>query len=306
MDSTAPACRYLPERPEGALRERLARVRYVFTDLDGTMFAPGSCALIDNDRAPSLTLVSAIVDLKRAGIEIIPCSGRCRAMIREDCRVLGFNSFIGEMGGLLMYDLKADDWEYFTGDMAYDPACGLTPHQVLERTGVPQRIIERWPGHIEYYNDMANSYKYREVTVTMRGDVPESDLKALIDESGAKINLANNGLLGYVSKPTTLTPAEGAAVWGCVLTPWGLDKGEALDHFCEHQGIDQSYTLGIGDSASDFQLADHVGTFVCVENALDDPEARELLETHGNTYVAPGRTVDGWAHMARALLAARA
>ena len=41
-------------------------------------------------------------------------------MIHEDARVLGLNSYIGEMGGLVMYDLKANDWEYLTGDMPYD------------------------------------------------------------------------------------------------------------------------------------------------------------------------------------------
>ena len=94
----------LPCEPTGGLHDKLARVKYVFTDLDATMLAPGSCALSDNDGNPSTTLVEAIVALKRAGIEIIPCSGRARVMMHEDSRILGFNSYIGEMGGLLMLD----------------------------------------------------------------------------------------------------------------------------------------------------------------------------------------------------------
>ena len=294
----------LPAYPEGVLRERLAHVQYVFTDLDGTMFA-GSCALSDNEGNPSLKLVEALVALKHAGIEVIPCSGRCRAMVREDCRVLGFNSFIGDMGGLLMYDLKADDWEYFTGDMLYDPSCGLTPHQVVERTGVIQRIIDRYPGHIEYYNDMANGYKYREVAFGLRGDVPEGELRTMLDEVGAEVDLANNGLLTYVSKPTTLTVADGAPVWGYMILPKGLTKGRALDHFCERRGIDRSQTLGIGDSAADFQLAGHVDTFVYVENALADSTVKNLIKNREDVYIASGEVMDGWVSMANALLAAR-
>ena len=297
--------RYLPASPEGALRERLARVRYIFTDIDGTLFAPGSCALSDNDRAPSLTLATALVDLKRAGIEVIPCSGRCRAMLHEDCRVLGFNSYIGDMGGLIMYDLKADDWEYFAGDMPYDPACGLTPHQVIERTGAIQRIIDRYPGHIEYYNDMANGYKYREVAFGLRGDVPEGELRAMLEESGAEVDLANNGRLNYVSKPTTLELAPGTSAWGYMVVPRGLNKGVALDRFCARKGIDRLEALGIGDSSSDFELAPHVGTFVCVENALANAEVCSIIHQCGNAYVALGSTIDGWAYMASALLAAR-
>lgn len=36
----------------GEMRERLAKVKYVFTDLDATMLAPGSCVLCDNDGNP--------------------------------------------------------------------------------------------------------------------------------------------------------------------------------------------------------------------------------------------------------------
>lgn len=60
----------LPDVPSGELRERLARVRYVFTDLDGTMLAPGSCALADAAGEPSLDFVTVLVELKRAGIEV--------------------------------------------------------------------------------------------------------------------------------------------------------------------------------------------------------------------------------------------
>ncbi len=184
----------------GEMRERLAKVKYVFTDLDATMLAPGSCVLRDNDGSPSTKLVEAVVALARAGIQVVPTSGRNRTMIHEDARVLGLNSYIGEMGGLVMYDLKANDWEYLTGDMPYDPACGLTPHQVIEQTGVCEKILARWPHKIEYHNDMATGYKYREVTVGMRGDVPDDEVQAILDEAGCGLVWACNGHLTHLSK----------------------------------------------------------------------------------------------------------
>ena len=75
------------------------------------MLAPGSCVLRDNDGNPSTKLVESVVALARAGIQVVPTSGRNRTMIHEDARVLGLNSYIGEMGGLVMYDLKANDWD---------------------------------------------------------------------------------------------------------------------------------------------------------------------------------------------------
>lgn len=294
----------LPEQPTGELRERLARVRYVFTDLDATMLAPGSCVLADNDGNPSIELVRALVELKRAGIEVIPCSGRNRSMLQEDCRLLGLNAYIGEMGGLLMLDLKAARWEYFTGDMPYDPACGKTPHEVIEGCGVLQRILDRYPGRIEFHNDMSTGYKHREVTVGMRGEVPDDEVQAMLDQAGAGLVWASNGYLTHVSKPTTLTlgAGEGRAF---NIQPAGLDKGRGIVRFCELCGIDPMQALAIGDSASDFLAAPHVGTFVCVQNALRDPAAEGLIAAHGNVYVTPGRIVDGWVQMAHALLAAR-
>ena len=299
------SCATLPAEPTGALRERLARVRYVFTDLDATMLAPGSTVLTDNEGVPSLKLVEALVNLKRAGIEVIPCSGRNRTMLQEDCRVLNLNAYIGEMGGLLMLDLRGNRWEYFTGDMPYDPASGLTPHQVIEQTGVCERILERYAGRVEYHNDMSTGYKYREVTMGMRGAVDDAQAQAMLDEAGIGLVWANNGRLTHISKPTILTiePSEGHAY---NVLPKGLDKGRGIERFCTLRGIDRAETLGIGDSESDFLVAPHVGTFVCVENALSDPAIDTLFAGNDNVYVSSGRVVDGWVHMANALLAARA
>lgn len=296
----------LPADPAGDVRERLARVRYVFTDLDGTMLAPGSCALHGNDGAPSLALVSALVELARAGIEVIPCSGRNRTMLQEDARVLGFNSYIGEMGGLLMLDLKGNHWEYFTGSLPYDPSSGLTPHQVIERSGVCEKILARWPHFIEYHNDMANGYKYREVTVGMRGEVPDEEAQAILDESGMGLVWANNGYLTHVSRPTTLELPEGVSGRAFNILPAGIDKGKAVARFCELRGIAREETLAIGDAMSDCLMAEHVGTFVLVENGLKNPDAAAFLEGCNNAFVARGRIIDGWSSMAQSLLAARA
>ena len=232
----------------GEMRERLAKVKYVFTDLDATMLAPGSCVLRDNDGNPSTKLVEAVVALARAGIQVVPTSGRNRTMIHEDARVLGLNSYIGEMGGLVMYDLKANDWEYLTGDMPYDPSCGLTPHQVIEQTGVCEKILARWPHKIEYHNDMSTGYKYREVTVGMRGDIPDDEAQAILDEAGYGLVWACNGHLTHLSKPTTLELDRVEDGRAFNINPAGLNKGVAIARFCEHLGIEREETLALGDS----------------------------------------------------------
>ena len=295
----------LPANPAGELKERLARVRYVFTDLDGTMLAPGSCALADNDGNPSLDLVATLLDLKRAGVEVIPCSGRNRSMLHEDVRVLGLNSYIGEMGGLLMLDHKHNDWRYFTADMSFDEESGKTPHECIEETGVLDEFMSRWPGLLEFHNDMANGYKYREVTVGMRGEVPDEEALAIIEAAGAQLSWGDNGFLNYISAPTTLKLPEGVRGRAFNLMPLGLNKRRGVERFCELRGIDREETLSIGDASSDFLMADATGLFFLVENGLKDPGAQAFLEGHENAYVTDGRIVTGWINAMRVLLAAK-
>lgn len=295
---------YMPEMPTGELRERLARVRYVFTDLDGTMMGPNSTVLANASGEPSLDFVQTLIELKQASVAVVPTSGRNRAMMREDTRLLGLNAFISEMGGIVMTDLSHDTWEYFTAEMEYDPSCGLTPHEVIEQTGLCEAFITRYPGMLEYHNDMSAGYKHREVTIGLRGEIPDEEAIALLDASGMALDWADNGFLNYISAPTTLELPEGVRGRAFNVMPKGLNKGRGIERFCEIMGIPREETLGIGDAASDFLMADYTGSFIMVENGLKDPGAEEFLATHESAFVAPGRTVDAWVAGMRSLLAA--
>ncbi|WP_308623421.1 HAD family hydrolase [uncultured Enorma sp.] len=295
---------YLPEVPTGELRERLACVRYVFTDLDGTMMGPNSTVLANAAGEPSLEFVQTLIELKQAGVSVVPTSGRNRAMMREDTRLLGLNAFISEMGGIVMTDLSHDTWEYFTAEMEYDPSCGLTPHEVIEQTGLCEAFITRYPGMLEYHNDMSAGYKHREVTIGLRGEIPDEEAIALLNASGMALDWADNGFLNYISAPTTLELPEGVRGRAFNVMPKGLNKGRGIERFCEIMGIPREETIGIGDAASDFLMADYTGIFIMVENGLKDPGAEEFLVTHDNAFVAPGRTVDAWVAGMRSLLEA--
>ena len=295
----------LPETPTGELRDRLRRVRYIFTDLDGTMLGPGSCVLANASGEPSLDFVRALLELKQAGIEVIPCSGRNRSMLHEDIRLLGLNSFIGEMGGLLMLDNSESRWEYYTADMPFNPAWGYSPHECIEATGILDEFSTRWPGLLEYHNDMSTGYKHREVTVGLRGEIPDEEARAIIEQSGAELDWGDNGFLNYISAPTTLKLPEGVRGRAFNIMPRGLNKGRGIKRFCSLRGIDLSETLAIGDAPSDFLMADTCDTFSLVENGLKSSSAEEFLASHDNAFVAPGRLVDGWVNGMRCVLAAQ-
>ncbi len=285
---------FLADIEPNELQSRLSQVRYVFTDLDGTMMGPGSCVLMYPDGTPSLDFVETLLALKGAGVEVIPCSGRNRAMLHEDARVLGLNAWIGEMGGILMLDCSESRWEYYTADMPFNPAWGYSPHECIEATGILDEFSTRWPGLLEYHNDMANGYKYREVTVGLRGEIPDEEAREIIRASGAELDWGDNGFLNYISAPTTLKLPEGVRGRAFNIMPRGLNKGRAIERFCRLRGIDPAETLSIGDATSDFLMADYTHTFIAVENALKNPDADTFLASHDNAFIARGKTVAGW------------
>jgi len=170
---------------------------------------------------------------------------------------------------------------------------------------VCEKILARWPHKIEYHNDMSTGYKYREVTVGMRGDVPDDEVQAILDEAGCGLIWACNGHLTHLSKPTTLELDRVEDGRAFNINPAGLNKGVAIARFCEHLGIEREETLALGDSESDFYMADHVGTFCLVENGLTSAGAPEFLAACENAFVTRGKIVDGWAATAELLVAAR-
>lgn len=296
-----------PTRPTGELAERLRKVRYVITDADGTMFT-GAKATVNTAGEPSAELIETLVELTKAGVGIIPCTGRNRAMIQEDARVLGFPGWIAEMGGVLCTRQSSNpEWHYFTGTMPYDEASGKTPHDVICETGVIDEMLARWPGHLETYHDNGIGFEYREVTVALRGDAPEDDIQDMLDHSGLPLYLSDNGMVDHISGASELVcdHARPEGIHTYHITPAGVSKGSGILRFIELAGLEPDEVLGAGDSPADCVIADAVGTFLFMCNGLGHERAKEELAARDNILISTKRATDGWVAAMRGLLAAK-
>lgn len=296
-----------PTRPTGELAERLRKVRYVITDADGTMFT-GAKATVNTAGEPSAELVETLVELTKAGVGVIPCTGRNRAMIQEDARVLGFPGWIAEMGGVLCTRQSSNpEWHYFTGTMPYDEASGKTPHDAICETGVIDEMLARWPGHLETYHDNGIGFEYREVTVALRGDAPEDDIQDMLDHSGLPLYLSDNGMVDHISGASELVcdHAHPEGIHTYHITPTGVSKGSGILRFIELAGLEPDEVLGAGDSPADCVIADAVGTFLFMCNGLGHERAEEELAARDNILISTKRATDGWVAAMRGLLAAK-
>ena len=301
------ASRVLNENLTDELREKLANVKYIFTDLDGTMLTHGKATLA-SDGTPSGKLIDTLCELKKEGIQVIGCSGRNRSMLFEDARLLNMDGWIAEMGGILCLDNTSNpEWHYFTAEMPFNEDKYATPHDEICASGLLDEIIEAFPGEVETYHDNGIGFEYREVTIALRSSVEHSVLQDMIDKKGLALEVSDNGYVRKISGDTILDcdrdNPQGVHTYH--INPRGLDKGVAVERFIEVKGWDKAQTLSSGDSPADIEMGKYTELFFFMNNGLDHPEAIRGIESLENAYVSSYPSTDGWVDAMNTLIACK-
>ncbi|HEY1451240.1 MAG TPA: hypothetical protein VGF47_09820, partial [Solirubrobacteraceae bacterium] len=113
-------------------------MRCLYVDLDGTLLGRGASLLHDGDGAVTLDGVRAVQACLRADVEVVLMSGRRRAQVFEDARLLGQSSFIYEAGACVV--LEGEE-HWLTGDLLPGE---LTISEQIEASGAPAMLIDAW------------------------------------------------------------------------------------------------------------------------------------------------------------------
>ncbi len=276
----------------------LSRASVLYTDLDGTLLGPGASLLASAEGAPSLTAVRAVVDLNRAGLTCVICSGRNRWQLLEVARLLGWDSYIAEVGCVIVPG-RGEAPLYFTGDWNKDALReGETPYEAITRAGALELLRRAFPGRIEEH---APWHLNREATHVLRGNVPLAEAQSALDTLELPVRIVDNGVIN----PPVHTLRGVAEVHAYHLIPQGVHKSDAISRDLARRGLEPADALAIGDSATDVEMADAVGLGVLVANALDDARVLEAASTRANIAATRARRGEGWAELADAWLAAR-
>lgn len=271
-----------------------AVLRCVYVDLDGTMVGRGGSLLHDAEGNVHLAGARALEVLHRAGVEVVPISGRRRDTVREPARTMGATAYGFEIGGGLVID---GDELWQTGQL--QPEGGLSVRDQIAARGVVELLTRAFPGHIELH---APWHEGREVSLLFRGDIDVYAAQQLLDEHGSSdLRLIDNGYVGGL-------PAGGteSAVWrpdlettlaptvehprSYHLTPESVSKAAAVERHRRVRGYDREETISIGDSSEDVGMAAETGTFWLVggEHIVGDDAIAEALDQHGNVRIAEG------------------
>jgi phosphoglycolate phosphatase len=249
-------------------------VRCLYLDLDGTLLGRGASLLHDGEGRVSIEGVRAVQACLRADVEVVLVSGRRRAQLAEDARLLGQGSYIYEAGACVV--LEGEE-HWLTGSMRPGEE---TIAQQIERSGAPTLLLEHYAGRLEYHDPW---HTEREVSHLFRGLLDAGEADRLLAEHGYEgLRLVDNGAVSRRSP--ALDGLE--QVRGYHLVPVGASKAGAVAFHRRARGYEREQTFAVGDSREDLACAEHVRTFWLVANAVRrDPTIRAALAAHGNARV---------------------
>ena len=228
-------------------------IRALYVDVDGTLVGPGGDALWGE----STRMFDAILRCRRAGLSVVPVTGRGRVQVRELCRFLGMARGIAELGSV---HVEGQEVRYELGPF---PFPGRTPVEAMEVEGAVALAVRLGLEPHDPWNEG------REATFLLRGDVDVSQANAFLAEHGLDwCHLIDNGVLRR----------RGMRAYH--LAPVEVSKAHGVRSDRRHHGLGREEVVYVGDSASDLACADDVSQCWLVANA--DPALDWQLRTEGS------------------------
>jgi phosphoglycolate phosphatase len=257
-------------------------LRCVYTDLDGTLLGRGASLFRDADGLFTLLPARALEACFRANVEVVLKSGRRKAQVMEDARLIGQTAYIYEMGCGLVID---GEETLLTGDL--QPDGGRTIHDQIEDSGAPRLLLETYPGRLEYHSPWNLD---REISHLFRGLVDALEADALLEEKGfGNLRLVDNGAIA----PKGSLPDLAGPPHVYHLIPRRASKADAVARHMRARGYAPAECIGLGDSREDLGVAAVVGRFFLVGNAVEkDPEI--MRAAPANVEVTEGRNGEGF------------
>ena len=260
------------------------RLRCVYSDLDGTLLGKGASLFHDGDGNFTLLPARALEACHRAGVEVVLKSGRRKAQVMEDARLLGQTSYIYEVGSGLVID---GEEELLTGE--FQPRDGKSVHGLVEETGAPGLLLDRYEGSLEHH---APWHLGRDVSHLFRGLVDTDEANDVLAAEGlGQLRLVDNGAIG-TDETELLLPGLPHAYH---LVPRESSKANAVRRHMQARGYAPEECLAIGDSREDLDVAASVGRFYLVANAIEqDPPLRSVIASFANVRVTEAANGDGF------------
>ncbi|MGI8750075.1 MAG: HAD family hydrolase [Thermoleophilaceae bacterium] len=242
-------------------------LRCVYTDLDGTLLGAGASLFRDGEGGFTLLPARGLEVCHRAGVEVVCMSGRRKAQVMEDARLLGQDSYIYEIGGGVVV---GSDEHFLCGE--FDPAQGRSPHELIEASGAPSLLLEAYGDRLVHHSPW---HRDRFVSHLYRGTVDPVEANGLLEREGhGGLRLVDNGGSHTGGRVYHLIPRE-------------TSKAAAVTWHMRARGYAPHECIAVGDSAEDMTVAPAVGLFYLVANSDAAATASNVVRTesgHGDGF----------------------
>lgn len=259
-------------------------IKIVYSDLDGTMVGARGCFVRDADYGPTLEPAAALVDLHKAGIELVLVSGRTRLQLAEAARIFGAEGFVGELGAVI-------GWRY---GLEHEVLRGAMPPEITRNlydelldSGLAGELNAVFP-NLDLYDPWHLGH---EADLMLRGVVDVDEVEKWLAGRGLPwLRLHDNGRLPEQAGLT----ADGQRLHVYHLMADGITKGTGVAADLARRGLTPDQAIAIGDSRSDLLMAAHVNRFFLTANG-----AHVFDDAPDNVTLCQGMNGLGWVEAVR-------
>jgi hydroxymethylpyrimidine pyrophosphatase-like HAD family hydrolase len=251
----------------------------VYTDIDGTLVGRDGSLFHDAEGKWTMLAARGLEACSRAGVEVVLKSGRRRESVRVMSRAIGARSFIYEVGCGICLD--GED-QFLTGELL--PTDERNIAEQISDSGALDLLFSSFDGALEFHSPW---HVDRDISHLLRGSVDAAAADSLLAENGhGNLRLVDNGMV---------TAPSGERVHAYHLMPREGSKVRAVARHMQARGYAASECIAVGDSREDLEVAEVVGRFFLVANAVEhDPEIVAAIRGRDNVTVCEGAHGEGF------------
>ncbi len=275
------------------IKNGLAPLKIIYTDLDGTLLNDQGCLIKDGHGRYFLEGVECIKKIGEKNIDMVLVSGRNKTQLRYNAQMLGLKNYIAELGCELVYDLGKDVRVTFD---AKKIDYAIT-HGGKDLASIIHILKQAFPKKIEGKVEWS---QYRSYNALFFGEIDLSKANQLLKEKGfGGLCLVENGKSALVNLDLDV---KNLYIYN--LMPKGVDKAQAIALDRKIRGVSKNQCIALGDSITDISMAREVGYFFLMGGSLKkEPGFLRELGKYDNIYITSHTMNRGWAEVIACLTA---